>query len=64
MARTEIRCPNCSHLLFKATGDKGVLALMSVEIKCPKCKALVEWPVHVPAVKEKEPIGVGPSERY
>ena len=64
MPKTPVRCPNCDRLLFKADGDKSALALLSVEIKCPKCKAVVNWPVQVATVKEKEPVRVGPSEYY
>jgi phage FluMu protein Com len=34
----EVHCPECGRMLFKVRG----LAL--VETKCPKCKALVQWP--------------------
>lgn len=36
---TEIRCANCNRLLAKVEG----LAL--IEIVCPRCKAVNEWPI-------------------
>ena len=32
----ELRCPNCSKLLLKATGN------FEIEIKCPKCKEIIK----------------------
>lgn len=36
--RRNINCPNCGRLLFKAK----LTGTYSVQIKCPKCKNIIE----------------------
>lgn len=33
----EVRCPSCTHLLFKGHIKSGAM----VEIKCPSCKNII-----------------------
>lgn len=40
---TEVRCPACNKLLFKAALT-AMFPLGSIEVKC-RCNALVRWPV-------------------
>lgn len=46
---TEVRCPHCNKLLFKANGF-GVL----IEIQCERCKSVVIWPVLTAEIKHTE----------
>lgn len=47
---TQVRCPKCNKLLFKADIVAG-----QVEIQCPRCKVSVRWPSTQPEIVVSDP---------
>lgn len=57
MPKSDVRCPQCNHLLFKVGLPWPADFQSSIEIKCQKCKALIRWP----ATQQGEVIESGQS---
>jgi ribosomal protein S27E len=47
---TKVRCPGCERLLFVAR-HCVFFGGVTIEIKCPRCGAIVVWPVAAAEVK-------------